>query len=404
MWIPPAAQAWKCSRSHTRAWRPESGTVRVGFRYPSFVQWHFGMREPGGGALPQGSDAMTLCRGARAAGLLAIMLVLGSLDLAPSREPNRATSEANATNTSPHWSQAELETMRVAFQQKHARLLREGPKRFDQPQEAQEFFVRQRRQRGQAELPIDHLRAELTKLERRERALARQRSGRMLTGGVVGWSAIGPGNIGGRTRAIVIDPANPSTMYAGGVTGGIWKSTDAGAGWHATDDLLPNLAISAIAMDPTNPNVLYAGTGEGFFASRAKHRGLGIFKSVDAGATWNLLPGTVDGAAEGALRPTGWIPHRAGLSWPMVCTAGDGSAALQSIRRIRTSPTAPTRLMAYRTSFGKIAAAHSGRRSTVAGQPASRTYRRTGSPCARAMRNNSMLERSWAPLPATMRA
>jgi len=42
------------------------------------------------------------------------------------------------------------------------------------------------------------------------------------------WSNLGPANQGGRTRAMIIDPVTPNTMYVGGVGGGVWKSTDAG--------------------------------------------------------------------------------------------------------------------------------------------------------------------------------
>ena len=44
---------------------------------------------------------------------------------------------------------------------------------------------------------------------------------------------MGPGNIGGRTRALLIDPTNVNTMYARGVAAGVWKSTNAGASWSA---------------------------------------------------------------------------------------------------------------------------------------------------------------------------
>ncbi|MFN7977264.1 MAG: hypothetical protein U0P30_03955 [Vicinamibacterales bacterium] len=51
------------------------------------------------------------------------------------------------------------------------------------------------------------------------------------------WTNLGPTNQGGRTRAILIDPGNPNVMYAGGVAGGVWKSTDAGANWTALAQL-----------------------------------------------------------------------------------------------------------------------------------------------------------------------
>jgi photosystem II stability/assembly factor-like uncharacterized protein len=106
-----------------------------------------------------------------------------------------------------------------------------------------------------------------------------------------GWTALGPGNIGGRTRAIVIDPTNTDRIFASGVGGGVWLSTDAGMSWTPTDDLMANLAVCSLVMDPTDHNTLYAGTGEGFGNADAI-RGDGIFKTADGGLTWVQLPST----------------------------------------------------------------------------------------------------------------
>jgi post-segregation antitoxin (ccd killing protein) len=62
---------------------------------------------------------------------------------------------------------------------------------------------------------------------------------------------------------MLVDPTNPSIMYAAGVAGGVWKSTDGGTSWNALMDSIANLAISSLAMDPQNHLVIYAGTGEG---------------------------------------------------------------------------------------------------------------------------------------------
>lgn len=105
------------------------------------------------------------------------------------------------------------------------------------------------------------------------------------------WSNLGPANQGGRTRALLIDPTNPNIMYAGGVAGGVWKSLDAGATWTTTTDQMANLAVVTLAFDPGNSSVIYAGTGEGVGNADAI-RGAGIFKSVDAGATWSQLAST----------------------------------------------------------------------------------------------------------------
>lgn len=105
------------------------------------------------------------------------------------------------------------------------------------------------------------------------------------------WSPLGPSNQGGRTRALLIDPTNPNVMYAGGVAGGVWKSTDAGASWTPRGDLMANIGVVSLAFNPQNTSVLYAGTGEGVGNGDAV-RGAGIFTSIDAGTTWTQLAST----------------------------------------------------------------------------------------------------------------
>ena len=108
------------------------------------------------------------------------------------------------------------------------------------------------------------------------------------------WRFLGPGNIGGRTRVLVVDPGQPQVMYTGGVSGGIWKTTTAGAKWEPVGDDLANIAVNAMAMDPRDSNVLYAGTGEGYFREEVRGtalplRGDGIFVTRDAGETWDRI-------------------------------------------------------------------------------------------------------------------
>jgi len=105
------------------------------------------------------------------------------------------------------------------------------------------------------------------------------------------WTELGPGNIGGRIRAIVVNPTNANIVYLGSVSGGIWKTTNGGTSWFPLDDHMANLAVCSMVMDPHNSNVIYAGTGEGF-NNYDYIRGAGIFKSIDAGATWNQLSST----------------------------------------------------------------------------------------------------------------
>ncbi len=105
------------------------------------------------------------------------------------------------------------------------------------------------------------------------------------------WTQLGPGNIGGRIRAIAVHPTDPNTVYIGAVAGGVWKTVNGGTSWTSLNDFMANLAVCSIVIDPNNPNTIYAGTGEGFFNLDAI-RGTGIFKSTDAGASWSQLSST----------------------------------------------------------------------------------------------------------------
>ena len=117
----------------------------------------------------------------------------------------------------------------------------------------------------------------------------------------VRWLERGPNNIGGRTRAIQVDlnDKTGNTVFAGGVTGGLYKVTDVSgvAKWEKVYDWLDNITISSIAQDPKNPQIMYIGTGDtdgagAFVPGQGGTLGVGIYKSTDGGKTWNLLPAT----------------------------------------------------------------------------------------------------------------
>ena len=110
------------------------------------------------------------------------------------------------------------------------------------------------------------------------------------------WTSLGPKNQGGRSRAMLIDANDPTgnTVFAASVGGGLWKTTNISAAepnWVAVNDFLDNLAVVSLAQDPSNPSIIYLGTGEGYLNSDAI-QGLGVWKSTDAGATWNQLAST----------------------------------------------------------------------------------------------------------------
>ncbi|HEX7283370.1 MAG TPA: hypothetical protein VF239_15035 [Vicinamibacterales bacterium] len=111
------------------------------------------------------------------------------------------------------------------------------------------------------------------------------------------WTPLGPGNIGGRTRVVKFHPTVPTTLFAAGVSGGLWKSDDNGITWRPTGDGLTNIAINSLLIDPARPDVMYAGTGEGHFREEIRGTGLplrgnGIYVTTDGARTWQQLPTT----------------------------------------------------------------------------------------------------------------
>jgi len=99
----------------------------------------------------------------------------------------------------------------------------------------------------------------------------------------------------GRMRAIWVDLTSSTIVWAGGVDGGLWKSTDitsAAAGtWSPVNDFFGNLAIASICQDPFNTNIMYFGTGEKTFNADAVQGG-GVWKSTDHGVNWTLMGNT----------------------------------------------------------------------------------------------------------------
>lgn len=171
-------------------------------------------------------------------------------------------------------------------------------------------------------------------------------------GGPYAWTSIGPkpitnefwsgeGDASGRVVSIAPHPLDPNTVYIASASGGIWKTTDAGATWLPLTDELASLAHGAVAVSLSNPDIVIAGTGE--YTTRSQ--GGGIFRSVDAGASWERIGATltVGSAFSGiAIHPTNPdIIHittslgyrrtvNGGLSW-QAATTGLSSGACSSL-------------------------------------------------------------------------
>ncbi|GJQ32192.1 MAG: hypothetical protein HBSAPP04_10310 [Ignavibacteriaceae bacterium] len=195
------------------------------------------------------------------------------------------------------------------------------------------------------------------------------------------WSELGPNNIGGRVRSVLVHPTDPNIIYAAAVSGGVWKTTNGGTSWVPLKDLMENLAICAMAWDPANPNTIYAGSGEGFYNGDAV-RGEGIFKTTDAGASWTRLSATnntdfhyVNKLEYDPTTSTLWAATRSGLH---KSTNGGTSftkiIAVSNCMDIEIALTTPRTIYA---SFGHFAQSEL-RRSTDAGANWSSIFTQSG--------------------------
>lgn len=177
------------------------------------------------------------------------------------------------------------------------------------------------------------------------------------------WTALGPGDGGGRTRSIVPDPAAPGRLWAGAAGGGVWRREAGDTNWTPSDDLMGNLAVCSLAISPapdeSGRRLMLAGTGEGFSNADAIH-GAGIFWSLD-GTHWAQDPSTnspdfaavnriafsADGSAclaattTGLFRCSGPPPG----AWSPVSTVAMGD--------VRFHPTDPSRAIAGSLAAGE---------------------------------------------------
>jgi photosystem II stability/assembly factor-like uncharacterized protein len=107
------------------------------------------------------------------------------------------------------------------------------------------------------------------------------------------WSEMGPivspGNATsqpnglGRINGICLHPASPGTIYVGSPSGGLWRTTDGATTWSLLTTNTPTLGVSSILLHPTDANLILIGTGD---RDGGDSPGKGVYKSTDGGATW----------------------------------------------------------------------------------------------------------------------
>ncbi|HVC28206.1 MAG TPA: hypothetical protein VNF48_01500, partial [Gammaproteobacteria bacterium] len=101
------------------------------------------------------------------------------------------------------------------------------------------------------------------------------------------WREVGPFRAGWSTMAAGI-PGEPNVYYFGGADGGVWKSIDAGLTWQPSFQQAGSISIGALAVAPSNPEILYIGTGQ-VAARYDVVEGDGVYRSMDGGKSWTHI-------------------------------------------------------------------------------------------------------------------
>ncbi len=179
--------------------------------------------------------------------------------------------------------------------------------------------------------------------------------------------SIGPNNISGRSRTLAFDRRNSLVMLSGGVTGGIFRSTNGGVTWTFVSPEDDIRSVTTISQDPSSPDTWYCGTGEVYNATSVQEVsvpgtvGHGVFKSTNNGVTWTkllstadadpqLFNGTFDLVHRIAVHPTGGVVYAAvhnrimrsadgGLNWATVLGGTLGNTATAGITDVIINAT-----------------------------------------------------------------
>ncbi|MFT5288614.1 MAG: photosystem II stability/assembly factor-like uncharacterized protein [Planctomycetota bacterium] len=113
------------------------------------------------------------------------------------------------------------------------------------------------------------------------------------------WRALGPKNCGGRIESVDSPAGQPSIIYAGVGSGGVWKSINGGLSWEHVFSRESTFAVGDVTVDPTEAETVWVGTGEAHLGGKS-YDGTGVFKSTNGGSTWTNM-GLVDSARIGKV-------------------------------------------------------------------------------------------------------
>ncbi|HEV8118218.1 MAG TPA: glycosyl hydrolase, partial [Thermoanaerobaculia bacterium] len=104
----------------------------------------------------------------------------------------------------------------------------------------------------------------------------------------ISFRSVGPEIQGGRVVEIAAPANHPDSLIVGFASGGIWRTDDRGGTWTPLFDGQPTLTIGSFALADGDGRILYVGTGESN-SSRTSYAGLGMYKTIDGGKTWQPI-------------------------------------------------------------------------------------------------------------------
>ena len=184
---------------------------------------------------------------------------------------------------------------------------------------------------------------------------------------------IGPAGMSGRVTAIDVNLSNPSMIYVGTASGGVWLSDNGGVDWRPIFDDQHVLSIGALKINQSNPSEIWVGTGEGN-PRNSQNSGAGVFRSIDGGKTWEfkglkdtrvihriLIDESKDGVVYVGAQGAAWGPseHRGlyktiddGNSWDKILYANDQTG----IADLVMDPSNPNKIIAAMWEYGRTPA------------------------------------------------
>lgn len=119
------------------------------------------------------------------------------------------------------------------------------------------------------------------------KAIAWKKQQPQRSSSILPWEFAGPLNVGGRVTDIEIPIDQAETYYIGAASGGVFKTTDAGATWNPIFDDQEMLSIGDIEISKNDTDIIWVGTGEvNAGGGSLAYDGNGMFRSADGGLTW----------------------------------------------------------------------------------------------------------------------